>query len=119
MDHIQCDENGSHQAIEDGAQQRTGDVAAHNAAAFRRIQAINITNDGQAAFTRDREGATDCFTSHLKDQNGYRQCKEYGEDIADLLQDQRQAGFYHRGQVRANVRRHAAGEEHNADADVW
>ncbi|MDT4846296.1 hypothetical protein FQZ97_803120 [compost metagenome] len=107
IEDIQAGDEARHQRHEQRADHGAGDVLGHHAAAFRRIHAVALADDGQAGLAAHREGGADGFALDTQQQR-QRQADDHGaEEMPELLEHQGPAGFaylrqgpaYHQAQL--------------------
>ena len=101
MERQVCRRQAGHQTEEDGTDNRTADVNAHNAAAFRAVQAEPFADESYVRFAGYGVGSADSFPLQP-----YKYCQGNTDDdsaqVTEFLQDQcrgsrqdlRQAGTY-------------------------
>ena len=82
---------GAQQAEEDGTEQITYHVGAHNAKAFGGVDAVDLTDKPQGGLTADGQGGAHSLPAHPQ-QHGDGQADDHGAQVAKLLKDQGGAG---------------------------
>jgi len=80
--------NTGHQTEEDGADNGTADVYAHNAASFCSVQTKAFANQRYVRFTGDRVGRADGLAFQT-DHDGQRYADKNSSQVTKFLQNQR------------------------------
>ena len=116
MENASSRRDASHNAEEDGADNGTRDIHAHDAATFRRVQAIPLANQRDIRFARYAMRRANRLTLQANEHR-QRNADEHRAQVAEFLQnkcgrrrqDLRQGRTYQRA-----VARH---QQHQRDAE--
>ena len=96
------------------AEDRSADIHAHYAVAFRRIQAEALRNNGDVGFSVNGVARADRFAFHA-DEERHRQTEDQrAEEVAEFLHDQRPAGLHDHFNIRTDIERDLRDQQKNA-----
>ena len=115
MEDAELSDDAREERHPEGAEDRAADVHAHDAAAFGRVEAEALGNDGDVRLAVNRVAGADRLTLHTENERNRKTEDERAEEVPELLHDEGEARIHDHADVGADVEADLRDEDQHAD----